>query len=181
MGYIYNRKEVIYIGRVKVDIHKHDRHFGVTNLSDIEAIYGLLKYRPELDPYFYIHNYGTSDIRSMDEEVIVLYIDLDNIIEKCCFNAEQRLIIRLIQEGWSYNQINHILNIKNSRNDMIKICKEIKYQSDKQWLIWINKSIINLGWKKCTKCGEILPARNFFFTNKKDSLDGKHPYCNRCR
>ena len=53
-------------------------------------------------------------------------------------------------------------------------------QSQKDWVIWYYTNIEKGYWKKCSKCGNILPGHPLFF-NKNTSKDGWYSQCKECR
>lgn len=61
-----------------------------------------------------------------------------------------------------------------------KIPKLIATEAIEDFLIWQYK-INDYPMKKCTKCGQIKPAHNQFFSKNKTSKDGLYSICKRCR
>ena len=62
-----------------------------------------------------------------------------------------------------------------------KIPKLIAEQAQKDWLIW-HYTFEDYGkWKRCSRCGQIKLAHNYFFAKNKTSRDGYYSICKECR
>ena len=62
-----------------------------------------------------------------------------------------------------------------------KIPKLIAEQAQKDWLIW-HYTFEDYGkWKRCSRCGQIKLAHNYFFSKNKTSRDGYYSICKECR
>ena len=62
-----------------------------------------------------------------------------------------------------------------------KIPKLIAEQAQKDWLIW-HYTFADYGkWKRCSRCGQIKLAHNYFFSKNKTSRDGYYSICKECR
>ena len=62
-----------------------------------------------------------------------------------------------------------------------KIPKLIAEQAHKHWLIW-HYTFADYGkWKRCSRCGQIKLAHNYFFSKNKTSRDGYYSICKECR
>ena len=62
-----------------------------------------------------------------------------------------------------------------------KIPKLIAEQAKKDWLIW-HYTFEDYGkWKRCSRCGQIKLAHNYFFSKNKTSRDGYYSICKECR
>ena len=62
-----------------------------------------------------------------------------------------------------------------------KIPKLIAEQAQKDWLIW-HYTFEDYGkWKRCSRCGQIKLAHNYFFSKNKTSKDGYYSICKACR
>lgn len=53
-------------------------------------------------------------------------------------------------------------------------------QSQKNYITWYYTNVEKGYWKKCSKCGSILPGHSLFF-NKNSSKDGFYSQCKKCR
>lgn len=62
-----------------------------------------------------------------------------------------------------------------------KIPKLIAEQAQKDWLIW-HYTFEDYGkWKRCSRCGQIKLAHNYYFSKNKTSRDGYYSICKKCR
>ena len=62
-----------------------------------------------------------------------------------------------------------------------KIPKLIAEQAQKDWLIW-HYTFEDYGkWKRCSRCGQIKLAHNYFVSKNKTSRDGYYSICKECR
>lgn len=154
------------------------------SLGDIDAIKGLIIFRDKLDQFYGIKNEQTSEVEDMNISLILLYTHLDSLIDSCNFNQMQLLIINLLNRGYTFNEIDKIpiflsSNI-SSRAEFNLICKDIQYHHDKEWDIWINKKFLNVGFKECAYCHEVLPVNNKYFGKDNRNKDGLRSYCKQC-
>ena len=62
-----------------------------------------------------------------------------------------------------------------------KIPKLLAEQAKKDYLMWYYTNVEYGKWKKCSKCGEIKLAHNYFFSINKTSKDGYYSICKACR
>lgn len=118
--------------------------------------------------------------------------DLDNLIEKTLkdnyplyydlliykIDGRQNVEIQLLIEA-KYG-IRHSVEYISSlwRNKIPKLLAE---QAKKDYLMWYYTEIEYGKWKKCSKCGEIKLAHNYFFSINKTSKDGYYSICKACR
>ena len=61
-----------------------------------------------------------------------------------------------------------------------KIPKVIAQKAKDEFIIWQYR-INNLPMKKCSKCGQLKPAHNNFFSKNKTSKDNFYSICKKCR
>jgi hypothetical protein len=127
-----------------------------------------------------------SNITELNQELICVYADLDNLIKKTSLNDKQRDIIEKFMSGLDEYDIgllykqraDKILNILDTACE--KICNEYK----KRWRYHMaEQDYIKIEWdyKKCSKCGENLPATRDFFSPDLRNKDGLHSICKKCR
>ena len=118
--------------------------------------------------------------------------DLDNLIEKTLkdnyplyydlliykIDGRQNVEIQLLIEA-KYG-IKHSVEYISSlwRNKIPKLLAE---QAKKDYLMWYYTNVEYGKWKKCSKCGEIKLAHNYFFSINKTSKDGYYSICKACR
>lgn len=176
------------LGGVKRDVYKQEREFKGMSLSDINVVRLLMEYRFKYDAYAGFQSDAAFDIAgtvsAVNNEMIVTFASLDELVNQCKFDETQLKIIKLTEEGYTLKEIaaliglNHGENIKKRMN---KICKDIVKMNLWNWRKVIYKNDLGLKSKVCSKCKVELPATFEFFTDKNDSLDGLHPYCRACK
>lgn len=126
-----------------------------------------------------------SNITELNQELICVYADLDNLIKKTSLTDKQRDIIEKFMSGLDEYDIgllykqraDKILNILDTACE--KICNEYK----KRWKYYIaEQDYIKVEWdyKKCSKCGELLPLTEDFYRKREDSADGFRNECRKC-
>ena len=62
-----------------------------------------------------------------------------------------------------------------------KIPKLICKQAEIEYLEWYYTNVERGKWKKCSRCGQIKLAHNYFFSKNKTSKDGYYSICKDCR
>jgi DNA-binding CsgD family transcriptional regulator len=177
------------MGSCKIDRKKNEQEWKNVTLSEIDSIKGLLKYRYRFDIFKTLESATpidkSSNIESLNEEIFVTYNMIDMVIKKCSFNDKQKQIINLYTQGYTEEDIAQILNdTQQNINGIINsICKKIKTENNDSWYLdnitW-NYLIPEFGFKKCSKCGEILPKERRFFSPSNQKIDGFQAYCKKC-
>lgn len=160
-------------------------------LGDINIIELLISYRYKYDDLFYSDTLiadksspmAITGATSMNEEVMLTYIALDDMINKCNFNEQQKKIIEMISEGYNYEEIAHELELLSTTiNGRLKtIYKKIYKENERMWRKCIYNSKLRLKNKRCSKCKEELPATVEFFSENNMSKDGFYSICKTCR
>ena len=176
------------MGAVAVDIYKNDYPWHNVNLSSVDSIKALIKYRSQFD---LLHNREINqgsmeshcDLSGYSEEIMCLYIWLDDVISKCVFNQKQYEILKLHMKGYYEEDIAQHLNIaQQSVNGIVNsIAKKIKKKVDdiyKYDYVYLNKKKVEWDYKQCSKCKEYLPAIDEFF-GKRNTGDF-YNYCKEC-
>ena len=119
----------------------------------------------------------------LNQELIVLFADLDRLIEAARLSPTQLRIIQLIQEGYTFDEIEEIASV--NRNTLTKrmrtICSAIKNENDRLWRKCTYTNILKLKTKRCSVCKEHLPATDEFFSVDAAKLDMYNSRCKRCR
>lgn len=108
-------------------------------------------------------------------------------------NEKKALIEPKIEEGMKRcSRCNQILPIeqfgkqKKGKDELRSICKKchyddcVKSRAIKKAIKMQNEEQIPEGMKKCTKCGNILPANSEYFNNKKSGKFGLTGMCKEC-
>lgn len=169
-------------------IKKYNSIYNIMNLSDFNVVKLLIQFRDRYDRYFLINTnnncFLAGDEMKFDDSMINIFIYLDDLINKCNFNEEQKAIIKLLQMGYTYREIAESLgkdNVDNIRRRFNKICRDIVEMNNRVWrkYVYINK--LNLKTKICGKCKEELPAIDEFFSPDDRNNDGFHSFCKFCR
>lgn len=126
-----------------------------------------------------------SDIRWMME-------DLDALVDKTFkdkFPLYYDLIIYKI-DGKSNAEIQDKLAVDHGIRHSVeyisalwrnKIPKMIAETAIKDWLVWHYTFEERGKWKRCSKCGQIKLASNYFFSKNNTSKDGWYSICKECR
>ena len=178
------------MGAVAVDIYKNDYPWHHVNLSSEDSIKALIKYRSQFD---LLHNREINqglmeshcDLSGYSEEIMCLYIWLDDVISKCVFNNTQKKVLKLNMIGYTQRDIAEVLNKSQSTIHGIinSIAKRIKHKVDetyKHGYVYLNKKKVECSYKQCSKCEEYLPAIDEFFSPRKDRKDGLENRCKNC-
>ena len=178
------------MGSVKRDIRRNEYEWIPVNLSDIKSIKGLLKYRYKFDLLFELKSINIFDtyvyLNQYKEEIMCLYIWLDEMIKKCSLNAKQETILSLYMSGYTELDIAELLNYtqQNVNGIINSICKKILNQVNINWLhdnIYWNKLRVKNNYCRCKKCNSWLPYTNEFFVEDKTYNSGLYNLCKYCK
>jgi DNA-binding CsgD family transcriptional regulator len=174
---------------VKVDIHKDERPFERISYSDTDCIKALIKNRSEIDCYFkqeqdnYFDHAG--NVQSVNQELIVIYADLDRYIAKADLNSKQRFIIEKLMDGWTEKEIAKMFNrdVSNIYRHLTKIAKKIRDLNNNEWKEYVQLNHVRVAWnyKQCAKCNEFKPMLNEFFLSSSRFHDGFYDVCRMCK
>ena len=178
------------MGKISIDIRKDSNEWGNVVLTDVDTIKGLIKFRNKFDVMYNLNSSIPVDIDITDasqfsEEVLCLYITLDKLINDCNFNLKQIEILKLYMDGYTEEDIGEIINTtqQNVFGIINSMCKKIKKENDNSRYIdnvtW-NYIVPKNGFKKCSKCKEVLPLEIRFFGKDERNLDGFKSYCKKC-
>lgn len=159
-----------------------DTKYNQLVLSDITVIKELLTFRGSIDDTSFNQGACATNSLKMNTDVISLFVDLDELIKKS-LNEEQIKLLSYITKDYSNYTIAKILGIpvKTIGSRLNTICLKIKQENDRQWrkVTYINK--LRLKTKKCSKCHDILPATDEFFSLNSSSRDLFHSQCKKCK
>lgn len=176
------------LGSVKVDLHGKEMFYKDLTLSDESVLQLLIEYRYKYDTYLHNEtNYVFSeagDVAHVNQELIALYASIDQLIKQCKFSNEQLKIIKRFEHGYTMQEMADSLGLgtaSNARRRFKSIIKKMVSTNEWNWRKTVYYHTIGLKNKQCSKCREVLPATNEFFTGKNDSSDGYHPYCRECK
>ena len=121
-----------------------------------------------------------------------LLMDFDNLIDRTLeekYPLYYDLVIYKI-DGKQNIEIQELLEQKHGIKHSVeyisslwrnKIPKLIVQQAQEDWLIWHYTMEEKGKWKKCSRCGQIKLAHNYFFSKNKTSKDGFYSICKCCR
>lgn len=151
--------------------------FNPKHISALLCNYSTLKeesYGNFINDAYYLMEDLDNLIDNTLKEDYPLYYDL--LIYK--IDGRQNIEIQLLIEN-KYN-IKHSIEYISSlwRNKIPKLLAE---QAKKDYLIWYYTNVECGKWKKCSKCGQIKLAHNYFFSINKTSKDGYYSICKDCR
>lgn len=155
-------------------------------LSDEKVVELLISFRYKYDENMFLENdsmFYVTGVKPLNQELVNTYVSLDETIKKCNFSEQQLKLIKMIEQSYTYREIEKTLNIQipNIKKMLNTIYKTIVETNLREWRKVVYTNILDLKTKQCSKCKEILPATNEFFTNKNDAKDGFHPYCKKCK
>lgn len=168
------------LGSVKVDVHKYGSYLHYLTLSDINVVELLIRFRDKIDIYYKREVCGT--LGDINEEVIALYVDLDNLIKQCDFDDMQLRIIDLLQRGYNYHSIAQMFALSDVaiKNRFDVICRKIVKKHTDNWLQTIYLNNIKCDWKTCPKCKNTYPLIPYFF-GFDSSRNNFRRYCKKCQ
>lgn len=159
-----------------------DTKYSQLVLSDVIVIKELLTFRGSIDDASFNQGACATNSLKLNTEVISLFADLDELIKKT-LKKDQIKLLHYIAQDYSYYTIGKILGIpvKTVGSKFNTICLQIKQENDRQWrkATYINK--LHLKTKSCSKCKDILPATDEFFSVNNSSRDLLHSQCKKCK
>lgn len=167
-------------------ISNKDSFFQSFSLSDVEVIRLLVEHRHKYDENFYLNIDSTFTVTGaspVNQELIALFADLDRLIEAAQLSPIQHRIIKLLQEGYTYDEIGVLASINRDTltNRFRTIYSAIKKENDRAWRKCIYSNKLNLKTKRCSHCKEYLPATDEFFSVDEGKLDMYNSRCKKCR
>jgi hypothetical protein len=121
-----------------------------------------------------------------------MMMDLDNLIDRA-IEEKYPLYYDLITykiDGKPNSEIQELLEQKHGIKHSVeyisslwrnKIPKLIVQQAQEDWLVWHYTEEERGNWKRCSRCGQIKLAHNYFFSKNKTSKDGFYSICKCCR
>lgn len=174
--------------KIKVDDSSSSLFYKNLTLSDVNVVRLLIEYRYKYDNYLYSDmNYffdSAGEVQSVNIEMLLTYVALDETIKQCNFNKNQLMIINFYEHGYTHKEIAEKIGLgsnDNIRKRINTICKEIVKQNLWNWRIEVYRNVLDLKMKSCSKCMNLLPVTDEFFSLNKDSNDMFHSQCKRCK
>jgi hypothetical protein len=178
---------LIRVGVTKIDIHSDELFYKDLTFSDLHVVKLLIQYRYKYDQYhnMMVNNHFNSagDVKRLNKEMINTFVTLDELIDKCKFNADQMKIIHMVQDGYSYKEIANelgILSQDNAKKRLHKICRDIVKQNLWDWRKVAYTNVLGLKTKQCSKCRDELPAMDEFYSQDERNKDGFQSFCRKC-
>lgn len=168
---------------VTLTLDKRVESDGAISLYDPQHISLLLHFYSELKQEGWGH---------FENDLWYLMEDLDNLIERALPEQYPLLYDLLIMkiDGLSNIEISAEINKrfgKKYTNEYIsslwrrKIPKLIAEAAEQEYLDWYYTVKEKGKWKRCSRCGQIKLAHNFYFSKNKSSKDGFYSICKCCR
>lgn len=174
--------------KIRVDDSSNSLFFKDFTLSDINVVKLLIQYRYKYDNYLYSDNNNffneAGEIQSMNEEIILTYISLDQTIVDCDFSPEQLKLIGLYEHGFTVREMANELGLGSYTHIKKKfntICNQIIKQNLWNWRKTHYLHGLGLKSKRCSKCKGNLPATDEFYSLNNGSQDGYHSQCKKCK
>lgn len=178
------------MGMVKIDTHKAEYQFHRISLSDTDCIKGLIKFRSLIDMYHDIdvnrNEKEAGDIRPLNQELLITYIDLDNLIKRTKLNDKQRKLLNLLMYGYTEDEIAKMFKQKPARiyEQLDVIASKLKETNDLFWkydYVYLNYKKAPWSYKECNTCHRMLPLTDDFFNREPKGKDGFKNKCKECR
>lgn len=168
-------------------IHEFDN----LNLTDETVLKNLILNRRKLDLYHDLDINGNTSISDdcsiFYENILIMYMDLDDLIKKTRLTKLQRWLVNNLMYGHSFEDIVELnkekeINIINLYSIFNKAVYNLKCQAEENWkfgLMW-DKVKTKTKWKQCSKCKEFKPATEEFYGLHPDTTDGFQSNCKQC-
>lgn len=154
-------------------------------LNDINVVELLIEFRYKYDDNLFLESSSIMDVtgtKAINQEVVATYASLDETIRKCNFSEQQIKMIKMVEQGYTQEEISSEFKIGNNVSKLMKtIYKAIVKENERQWRKVNYISKLGLKAKTCSKCKEDLPATNEFYSDNISSKDGLHSVCKKCR
>ena len=153
-------------------------------LNDINVVELLIEFRYKYDDNLFLENGSIMDVtgtKAINQEVVATYASLDSTIEKCKFSEQQINMIKMVEQGYTQEEISNEFKIGNNVSKLMKtIYKAIVKENERQWRKVHYTRTLGLKTVGCSKCNEQLPATDEFFNY--DSTNSRYKSsCKKCR
>lgn len=171
------------MGAVKRDIHKAERDYLNVTFSDVKTVEGLIRFRSVLDPCYlnFQNNYynDAGNVQDLNQELIVLYVALDKLIEDARLSEQQKYILKKIEEGYEYANIDGYTH--NSWHVAQDAFKKIVETNKQQWQIYIHTNYLGTETRVCRTCKKKLPLTKDFFSPDRGGFRNDCKVCRTIR
>lgn len=125
------------------------------------------------DSYYIIHDLENLVEKTLKENYPIYY---DLLIYKIDGKTNEEIQALLFRDYQVKHSVEYISSLWRK-----KIPKVLADQAQKDWLVWYYTNKEKGKWKRCSRCGEIKLAHNFFFSKNNTSKDGFYSICKDCR
>lgn len=127
------------MGAVTIDLYKQQREYQDLTLSDENVVRFLLLYRSKVDIGYgantNINIYQAGDLFDFNQEIIVLYASMDELIKKIQLKDKDERFLDLIFEGNTVPDIieNYDYPKKTAYRTLDRIISKIVHMNDEDW------------------------------------------------
>ncbi|UUV45909.1 transcriptional regulator [Bacillus phage vB_BanS-Thrax1] len=134
------------MGSVAIDTKKKEREFEHLTLSDENVVKYLILYRSKVDMSYgantNIEINSAGDTFDFNQEIIVLYASLDNLVKEAELTEKQNMLLKLLYEGHSVNDACQILNKHRSvvQRNFNRIVAKIVSTNNEIWYYTTGKN-----------------------------------------
>lgn len=177
-----------------IETKKTDEHIFISENGRVTSDEDISLFNPQ-HVSLLLHYYSRLKEQAwghFENELWYLMEDLDNLVEKALPENQPMLYDILIMkiDGLTNIEINEEIYKnygKKYTNEYLsslwrkKIPKLVAEAAEQDYLEWYYTVIEKGNWKKCSRCGQIKLAHNFYFSKNKSSKDGFYSICKCCR
>ena len=174
------------LGSVRVQLRVDEYLWHPVNLFNLESIQGLLHFGNEFKNMIIYQGKSANYLKENNQEIIVLYADLDNLIKQCNFSKrQQQILFYYYVKGYNEQEIAEFLgdDEKNIKGTIKSICKKLLTQEKINYrmgyLYW-DKVKVPAELKICNQCGKELLATEEYFSPDNRNKDGLRGICKVC-
>ena len=158
----------------------HMFNWAVHSLSDYHVIYYLIKNNAKKNPDY-------TEACIIEEDYILAYIDLFDVIGRCRFDGAQSEILKMVLWGYTDYEIARALGKHRSNIGATykTIIGKISEKNDELWRDWLElsgnvKIPPHVTYKRCTRCGKDLRCTPDNYGKDDRIKDGYKSICKRC-
>lgn len=173
----------------KIDTIKNEREYASMSISEPDVVKWLIFYRDKYDSNFKGGDVelpndlvSAGEIEDLNRELIVLYADLDKLIEQCDFDKSQLALIKLLYIGYEFQEIADLRGVtyKAIQKRFDTIVNKIVKVNRRNWSLYVHRKVLDTKEKLCRECRVMYPLTNDFFSRDKKNADGFKNKCKNC-
>lgn len=125
-----------------------------------------------------------------DSDLWILLYEFEQLVEKSNLEPYEKDILIYKIDKLTGEEICELINEKYEmelkESNLVRVYSEVIPKKlsntyDDIYEEWLYTYRVKGEYKTCSKCGEVKLANEKYFSKKKDSKDGLHPYCKKCR